>query len=358
MPVQDRAAIEYATRRGDLLDGAGPAAVWSPDTLKSYIERYGRWMGYLERQQKLIADQMPADRVTPEVVAGYLECLKRDMDVGRLSSEALHGYVRGLLNVMLKIAPDRDWAWLRTVAENARKVAKPSRDKRLQVRPSFDLYGLGKSLMREADDPNTATPRERAVRFRDGLKIAVLATRATRRGSLAKMNVEQHLTKIGDRYWIVFADNETKQRRDTEDYLPPDLTPFIDRYINCHRWVLRSYAKPPEDEPAVWLSEKGTRLGAAAISFQVKLRTHRAFGVAIPPHRFRDCLATSIAYELPGHVYVGAPMLHQSTLGVMERHYDQSEARCAFNRFHDHLSALRRELAHLVDDEKFDVTEE
>jgi hypothetical protein len=348
MPANDRAAIEAATKPGDVLDPGGPAENWSPATLAANIARYGRFLGYLDRMQLLDANASPADRVTRETVGWYLESLKADMASDRISSETIHAYIRGLLNTMLKIAPG-DWAWLRVVAENARKTAVPSRNKQAKVRHIRELYQLGKSLMDQAEDPSSGTPLERAVCDRDGLKIAILAARAPRRGCLSCMEIDNHLKRVGDLYWAVFDETETKQKKDAELFLPADLTPYVEQYLHVHRRVLLSYAKVPHDDPAVWLSEKGYRLGAPAIRYQVCLRTEKAFGVPITPHLFRDCLGTSIAYDLPDQIHIAAPILQHPNLDMMERHYNQADSHKAFTALHSHVAEMRKELDHYLD---------
>jgi hypothetical protein len=250
---------------------------------------------------------------------------------------------------VLKIAPDGDWAWLRIVAENARKKAVPSRNKQAKVRHIRELYQLGKSLMDEAEDRSIGTPLERAVRDRDGLKIAILAARVPRLGCLSCMEIDKHLKRVGDFYWAVFDDTETKQKEDAEIFLPADLTPHVERYLHGHRRVLLSYAKVPHDDPAVWLSEKGYRLGAPAIRYQVCLRTEKAFGAPITPHLFRDCLGTSIAYDLPDQIHIAAPILQHPNLDMMERHYNQADSHKAFTALHSHLGEMRNQLKHYVE---------
>jgi len=347
-PARDRSAFEAATRVGDALDPGGPAEDWSDATRQSNIARYSRWLRFLECAGLLDRNQAPADRVTPDAVRAYIAQFQAEVDAKRLSSETLHAYVRGLLNCIMKMAPKQnsDWAWLRTAAENLRKIARPSRDKRLQTRSTSDLYAYGKELMQEAEDPATGTSRRRAVRYRDGVIIAILAARAPRRGCLSLMDIEGQFQKIGELYWMIFSAEETKQRRDHDYPLPRDLTPYVDRYLGHHRMVLASRAKGLPDDESVWLTENGTKLGAPAISHQVRVRTKAKFNVEITPHLFRDCLADTTAHELPGNLGIAAQILGHG-LEVMNRHYIRPKSRVALRRVHDNLAASRRELAPL-----------
>ena len=358
-PAPDRSAFEAATRAGNALEPGGRAEDWSDDTRRTNVARYGRWLRFLDCAGLLDANKAPADRVTPDAVRAYVAQFQVEVDAKKLSSETQHAYVRGLLNCMIKMAPEKakDWAWLRVAAENLRKIARPRRDKRLRVRSTADLYAYGMELMVEAEDPTTGTSRRRAVRNRDGLIIAILAARAPRRGCLCLMEIEGQFQKIGDLYWMIFSEDETKQRRDHDYPLPHDLTPYIDRYLDHHRLVLASRAKGLPDEDSVWLTENGTKLGAAAISHQVRVRTRAKFNIEITPHLFRDCLADTTAHKLPGNLGVAAWILGHCDLDMMNRHYIHRKSRVALRKMHDNLAAKRRELAPLNTRELWDTAE-
>ena len=63
-----------------------------------------------------------------------------------------------------------------------------------------DLLRLGETLMAEASQQSTT--RLRAMQFRDGLIIALLAARPLRLRNLAGLELDRTLTRRGEGWWI------------------------------------------------------------------------------------------------------------------------------------------------------------
>ena len=93
---------------------------------------------------------------------------------------------------------------------------------------------------------------------------------------------------------------------------------------------------------ALWTSTRGTHMGDAAITHQVRARTKAAFGAPISPHLFRDCAATEIAISAPEHVQMIRPILGHTTLATSERHYNLAGSLEAGRRYSQTITALRR----------------
>jgi len=74
-----------------------------------------------------------------------------------------------------------------------------------------ELVELGLRLMEGAESEAKGTERQRAIAFRDGMLIALLALRpAMRRRNLAALEIDRHLRRIGDTWIVAFAEDETK----------------------------------------------------------------------------------------------------------------------------------------------------
>ena len=56
----------------------------------------------------------------------------------------------------------------------------------------------------------------------------------------------------------------------------------------------------------------------------VKRVTRAAFGTAVWPHLFRDCLFTSLAVEQPELIGIGPAVLGHSSLATGQKHYNQA----------------------------------
>jgi integrase/recombinase XerD len=339
-PLADRRAWAKARRKGNVFAKTGWAAEWSSASVTNFCWRYGRWLQWVITHDPQAADLPPADRVTPDRIAKYLAQLSD----AKLSDGTRHGYVQLLLTGMEGIAPKKDWRWLNTIATNLRSSMKPSVDKRLQVRPSRELYAYGVELMNEADKSDTMSRHERANQYRDGLLVAIFASRAPRRGVVALMEIGTHLMRDGDRFWMIFGHKEMKGRRDSSKYLPNALTPYIDRYLDCHRRVLLRDPDRRSEVKDLWIGKLGQVMNGRAIYSVVCSRTLAKFGIAISPHRFRDSLATSFAYEDPANLPAASVVLDHTDPRTIEKHYNQAQSNVSLKRIHVNLDELREQL--------------
>ena len=184
-PEADRVAWMKAIRKDHVLDDPGPASHWSPATLHKNRRGYGRWLTFLLDHDLVIPSQHPADRVTKEAVRDYLALL-----VGQgLASYTVVARIDELRTVIAAMAPDRDWQWLSDLVTRLRRRVRPVTNKRSRITPSKDLFGLGLGLMEEAGITESLKPVLRAVRFRDGLMIALLAARPLRVSNLVSIRL-------------------------------------------------------------------------------------------------------------------------------------------------------------------------
>jgi integrase/recombinase XerD len=86
--------------------------------------------------------------------------------------------------------------------------------------------------MDEAEAAIERSARARAIRYHDGVMIALLAYRPVRRKNLAMMRLGQHLVQIGGSWQIVFSAEETKTHVPYEAILPVALLPRLKRYLD------------------------------------------------------------------------------------------------------------------------------
>ena len=124
--------------------------------------------------------------------------------------------------------------------------------------------------------------------------IALLAHRPVRIKNFAAIRLGRQLVLQGERYWLVFAAEETKTGQPWEAVFPEALLPYLARYLDHHRPVLLRGERgtEPADIDALWVSEVGTQLELGALATRIRKHTDRAFGVSLPPHWFRDAAAT------------------------------------------------------------------
>src|SRR5690349_25163558 len=107
--------------------------------------------------------------------------------------------------------PATDWSWgCRPLARLHQRCGRSQLTEHDLV-PVDRLFTAGLRAMRDADE--VPDPIRRAVRFRDGLMLALNAAAALRCSNLAMIRVGRHLIVRGDSYMLAFAAAEMKTRR-------------------------------------------------------------------------------------------------------------------------------------------------
>jgi site-specific recombinase XerD len=327
-PVRDQLCWNGAVQAARLFGKQGAGAHWSSASRGTYMIGYGRYLGFLAATGRLADDVPPASRVTPSAVQQYHASLEglADYIVVNLIDE-LHAVVRAM-------APHENWSWLRAVARNLRRQGPRGRPKHQRVMDSKRLFDAGLALMVEAEARGKPVPR--AGSFRDGLMLALLASRPVRRANLAMMTIGRHLTRCGGAWRLEFAADETKNRKPIELPLPTRLADPLEQYLRRHRPVL--LRGRPDD--ALWISGRGHAMTGHAIYVKMIEVTKARLGRPINVNLFRDCLATSIAVRDPEHVRMATSLLGHNSARSTEDYYNQAQALEASRLFQQHLAEL------------------
>jgi integrase/recombinase XerD len=236
---------------------------------------------------------------------------------------------------------DRDWQWIRHIESRIRARHLPVRSKRGRMVSTADLLALRCTLMQEA--PTQSTDRLRAMQFRDGLLIALLAARPLRLKNLTGLALERSLVRRGEEWWIIIPAEETKTHEPIEVPWPQALNSALAIYLATYRPILcrlqNRWTRPIG--PALWVSTHGSPMGERALYDVIVGQTKTAFGRSVNPHLFRDCAATSIAIDDPAHVRVASQLLGHRSASTTERYYNQAQTIDAARRYQDFLIALR-----------------
>jgi integrase len=335
-PVADRTSWLAALAPGDFLDEAGERARYAAASNRKTEKGYGRWLAWLQCRDLLDDRTPPAERITPERVCAYIA----DLSVFDASATIL-SRLQELHDAAAALDGSRDWHWIRQIAKRIRTRHQRAGSKRQRMVHVCDLLGLGETLMAGASKQSTT--RLRAMQFRDGLIIALLAARPLRLRNLAGLELERTLVPMGEGWWITVPPSETKTRTPIEAPWPAGLALDLDHYLREHRPVLCSlrnrWTRPVAN--ALWVSTHGSPMTRIAIYDVFTRRTAEAFGQPINPHLFRDCAATSIAIEDPEHVRIASQILGHRSTATTERYYNQAQAIDAARRYQDFLLALR-----------------
>jgi integrase len=334
-PEGDRILWAKANENADPLFEPGGAAHWRPKTRRTVMTRYGLWLAWLLENGLLDPSVSPAERVTRERLAEYLEYLH----ARGLAPITIAGLITNLHEAIRVMEPQGNLSLLKHVLTRLSE-AESSRDKRLRVVSPALLLKRAVSEMRRLHNARTPSrTRRTAGRYRDAFVVAFLATRPIRLENVSAIELGRHLTKVGDRYWCRFSPTETKEGRPLEFPMPASLTPWLDHYLSIYLPLLLR----GRQRSRLWISIRSTPMDDNSVYYSVVRCTERLIGKPINPHLFRDCVATIIAELAPKEVRIISKILRHSNLSTVEDYYNQAGMLSAGRRYHEALEEFRGE---------------
>jgi integrase/recombinase XerD len=328
---------EAALVPGDLFENGGARANHSEISNRNAVSGYGRWLTWLEFEGLLDETSSPADRITPDRVKAYIAGLEKHN-----STQTILSRLQELDAAAMVMEPDRDWSWIRRLQSQIRFRHKPARTKAARLAPVRELLELGVGLMEAAEDESTTC--KRAMTFRDGLIIALLAARPLRLRNLTGLVLDRTLFLRGTHWQIEFPAAETKTKKPIDIPWPAGLAAYLDIYLVRHRPVLAALHRDPHEPPAdaLWISKGGSPMGRSTIYAAIVNRTREGLGRSINPHLFRDCAVTSIAVETPWDIGIASPILGHQSPCTTEHYYNQTRGIEAARRMQEVLLSRRK----------------
>jgi integrase/recombinase XerD len=335
-PELDRALWVAAKAPAGFLEAEKPASRWSPARQRIGEQAYGQWLALLDRNGELDPASTLGDRATEDRLRGFVAGLQ-----GRVAPVSVAMMVGALLRMLAVLEPQRDWATLARVYGHLKQTATPSRNKLGRMVAAADLFELGLRLMDTCED-GPDRPAYVATRHRDGLLVATLIACPMRLANLTGLVIGRHLIVDGGEYRIKLAAAETKTGRPYSAAIPPELMPYLDRWLQVYRPRLQSIARAQVDPGThLWLSRWGRPMGSNAIRHQIEARTQRAFGKPVWPHLFRDCAVTELVDCAPEEIGITPDLLGHADLRTTHRHYIQAHGMTAHVRVQEMIARRR-----------------
>lgn len=330
-PATDQAAWTLSCTPGDPFDDPRHGATLRQDSLVKIRKGYGRWLSFLEACGWLDAGQPALGRVTRRRLRAYFHALRRAGNadctiIGRFNELAL---------AMKLLAPGEDASWIRRPDGVSIHAMLPKAKRHLMVPDSAVLFNWALRMM----DKAKAEPSRygRLAAYRDGLLLALFASRGRRLRSMALLRPGQELVCHDGHYRIELAPDQVKTDKPDHFDLPKRLTPHVQHYLEVVRPALLEGL--PND--ALWISRPGKQLTAKAIQNLTLRRTRQRFGKAFGPHRFRHAIATTAALRDPGHPGLAAGLLGISD-AILEQNYNRAGQSQAAARFAALIEQRRR----------------
>ncbi len=352
-PEADRLAWEDAHRQLDFLAEPGRASAWRSASERSARGAYGRWLLWLSAQGVDLQAEAPAIRFSQDRLRAYMEYLHE----GR-SPVTAASYLGILCMVVVAVFPDRDWNWLRAVQRRLRHRARPVRDKQARIVPAGQLLQLGLDLIERAGAvldrsgmPGMQLQQLAAAArdHRDGLIIALLASRPLRVRNLLGIEIGRQLRQNQGRATLHFDTAETKGNQSLDVTWPQILLPPLERYLAEVRPLLVAASAPGNvghlpRPPSVrlWVGQGGSPLTPGGLQKALARHTGPRFGHPVNAHLFRACAASTLANAAPEAARHAAALLGHRGMRTTERSYIAPDSRIALGRHHDLIRSMRK----------------
>src|SRR5262245_54285685 len=228
-PEGDKDLWHAATENDDPFAGAAGARL-AKGTLHVYRQAWRAFLGFLTITEPAALDVAPQERLTADRVRQFAQHLAQTNTPRSVAIqiEMLHGAARIIM-------PDADWSWLRVMKSRLRSAGPRSGGAR-PVITSMQMLELGLQLVKESTPSgNAPSTKPDAIRYRDGLMIALLAYVPLRLKNFVGLKIDQDLIKEGDRWLIVIPPEDNKTRTHLEFQIPEDLENEFSMYINYVR---------------------------------------------------------------------------------------------------------------------------
>ena len=334
-PAQDRALWAALTKQGSPFEDHGALAHLRMTSKSTLINRYGRWLEWLRRNDPEALRDRPCDRVTLKRLQAWLLTLDHTAKMTQLT------FVDGVLRIVRAAEPDRDWARHKRVLAALKRAAKngdPAR-KRGRILSSRVLLDVGATLA-GPKAASTTNDLQRALKQRDGAMIALLALMPMRLRALSTLEIGASLFVFPDKISVALSAEMTKTGVPWEADVPEAAATILRRYIDHARPVL--LARGNQQHFRLWVEKKGAPMKQSAIGHRISETTLAQTGIRIPAHFFRDAAATTLAREHSDAARLIRPLLAHSGFETAEKHYIQAQTLDASRAFMGVLAAHKK----------------
>jgi hypothetical protein len=220
-PEVDRQAWSEACRPGFRLTAGGAGSKLREESQKDYANRYGAFLGFLQRSGLLPPYCGAGSLISLTNVSAYIADLN-----ARVRTGTTYNAVSKLRRAGMLLAPQLDFDWLHEIEKDLRLVMVPvSKIDRLVM--TERLVEAGLTLIVEARK-FVKDPLKRARSIRNGMMIALLALCPIRLKNFAALEIGDTFRLVNGRWWIVLPERTTKTFHREERPVPDFLRPYLD----------------------------------------------------------------------------------------------------------------------------------
>lgn len=264
---------------------------WSEATRRQIAWVYGRYVSHTQ------ADGLPP-ALNPSGVRSFAAAaLERGC-----APRSVARYVQCLALVVAVLFPGQGqrFTWLTTLSTTLLKAAAGTpKQKAGRQGPAEDILALGLAEMAQADLSSGSWNDYR--RFRNGLILALWICLPERLQAFTAIGLRDIAPDLS---WIDFPEDHQKTgtaiRRVVPAFLRPHLRRYLDDIRGIHAW----------NHDRLWVVQGGAPAGPKALYGVVRELTGRGLGVALSPHRLRDCAARFVVEEMTSEVRLASVLLN------------------------------------------------
>jgi integrase len=284
---------------------------------KDIANRYGAFLGHLQRHGVLDLHSQPAGQVTQPSVENYIAELR-----GRVRSLTIWNAVYKLRRAAELINQQEDYSWLREIENDLALVIEP-RSKLDRLVLAERLVEAGLNLVTESRK-SAKNNFERAKGVRNGLLIALLAACPIRIKNYAELEIGKTFREIEGGWWICLQASRTKSHRRDERRVPKFLDKIIELYLTQARPRLIG-SKPGSNW--LWISSRTSdRFTTKNLGTLISKVTLQTIGVDVSPHLFRTAAATSSALHGSSTPHLASAVLGHTDPRVTYKHYNRASS--------------------------------
>ena len=304
-----------------------PAGRWQPPkhaqkltetTLENTRKSYGRALAVMAAHQQLDPSQHPAARITPAFVDLFISYLRQAGN----SNNTIKNRIFLIRTAMHMLAAGADFDWLTRPGDiSINAIFEDDISPLATMDPALVADAAHRMILAAH---HAKKPADRLRLLRNGLLFGLLAGRAPRVGSIAKMKIGQQLTRRGDGFWIAFARADMKNKRALSYSLPAALNEAMRWYLT----EIRARLVTSDDHGFLWVNENGSPFQYSGIGKMCRVESEKWLDIQMGPHRHRHNLATMMADEAPENPGAAAAVLGIRE-GVVDGHYAQARERKA-----------------------------
>ena len=187
--------------------------------------------------------------------------------------------------------------------------------------------------------PGTPISKDDAVRYRDGLMIALLAFIPIRRKNLAALEIGRHLVREGDGWFVIIPREETKTGTPIEFPVPELLESYLAIYLD----IVRPQMLRHPTCAALWVNSKGGALAYAAIGEHHQPALDEPSRLPHHPSRRTGCGGNdSGLFSAPDQIGVARDLLAHSDLRTTTKYYNRARGIEASRAYSQVIAGMRR----------------